>query len=145
LLLAATLAGCAPTNVQQGTEVIAEGPDWRVEVVPGPTLSWEVGTGGGVVMDFRGQRRLRDATTLLVPAGAGHHTVVAGPVVDEAEKVTVTATDGTEHAADLVVANGWRWYVVRVPQGGGMLGLEAFDADGEVIDDAQVRIASDAP
>lgn len=143
------LAGCAPPVEDQDVEVVAEGPDWRLEVVDGPTLRWEIvasnRSDGGVVLDYRGQRRLDDATTFLVPAGAHHHVIVAGPVVDEAEHVVVTAADGTEHEAELAVAEGWRWYVARIPQGSRMLRLEALDAQGEVVDHAEVRVVSAAP
>lgn len=68
-------------------------------------------------------------------------TIVAGPVPDGADDVVVTMANGAEQAAVLLESEGWQWFVVEVPQTDGVLRLAAFDADGEILERAELDLA----
>ena len=123
------LSGC---SFPAADRVLAEGQDWQLAVVAGPELRFQDGGATSGASDYSRPASLEEASTFRTDDGT---TLFAGPVSDDAAKVTVATRDGGESQGALVESHGGTWFWVQVPGEQEAAGFVALDESGTVIDE----------
>ena len=121
------------TGCSSGAEdrVLVEGRDWQLAVGSGPELQFRDGDSSARTDRYTRPVALDESSTFLTSDGT---TLFAGPVSDDAAKVTVATTDGGESPTELVVSHGLTWFWVQLPGELTAAGFVAHDAAGAVVD-----------
>lgn len=123
------LTGCSSGA---GDDVLVEGQDWQLVVGRGPELRYRDGEAPSKTSTYTKPVSLEKASTFLTSDGT---TVFAGPVSNDAAKVTVATRDGGESSSKLVVAHGVTWFWVQLPGEHEAAGYVAHDEAGKVVDE----------
>lgn len=133
------LTGCAFVARDR---VLVEGQDWQLTVTRGPALQFREGGSTSGISSYTRPVTLNEAATFVTKDGT---TLFAGPVTDDAAKVTVATTDGGESQAELVASHGMTWFWVQLPGNLTATRFVAHDEAGAAVDESTLPSAPAPP
>jgi hypothetical protein len=127
------------------SHVLAEGDDWQLEVgdggnsPEGPNLRFQSEREDRSVLnqisEYTQPVTLDEATSFEVRRDGEDATLVAGPVHDDTEEVTVGSVAGERADAEIEAAHGLTWFWAELPGPQQVSAIIAYDGDGEILDE----------
>ena len=118
------------------SQALIRGPRWQLVVTPEQDL--EFFRDSGLVLGTRGYTRpvtLNEAASFLVSDDGHNATLVAGPVDDQAVRVTIETPSGATVDAELVSAHDLKWFWAQLPSRAAISAIEARNAEGAIVDE----------